>query len=544
MQAMKNYPLNANIFCTNIFGKTTKVYVMPEVSSRKPRRRSRSNAQAEIIAPPVRPGMIGGRYKPLTQIEVQKTHELVLKLLADLGLSQVTPSLEARAIEAGCHVDSDGRLRFPRALVEDVIAKTRRKFTLHGLDPENDIEIGGQRVHTGTGGAAPTILDFETGRYRESTVSDLYDIARLVDQLDNIHWYHRSVVARDATGFLDLDMNTTYACLQGTTKSIAVSYTDAVSVNSVIPMLDMVAGGDGEFRKRPFCTAVCCHVVPPMRFATESCEAMEAAVLAGMPILIVAAGQAGATAPAALAGAVAQACAEVLAGLILCNIIDPNCRAIFGTWSFVSDLRTGAMSGGSGEQALLSAACAQMAVFYDLPNSVPAGMTDSKLPDMQSGGEKGYTISLAAHAGASMIHECAGMQGSLMGTSFEGYVLDNDLLGAILRTVRGIEVTEDALNFDVIRDTCLGEGHYLGHPQTLARMKTDYLYPNIADRNSISVWEDYGSKDAREVARETVRTLLADHYPTHISSEIDAKIRNQYNIILPAARMRAGNGAW
>lgn len=517
---------------------------MTTVSRRKPNRRSRSNAQAEPIAPPVRPGLIGGRYKPLTQIEVQKTHELVLQLLSDLGLSQVTPSLEARAIEAGCHVDSDGRLRFPRSLVEDVIAKTRRKFTLHGLDPKNDIEIGGRRVHTGTGGAAPTILDFETGRYRESTVSDLYDIARLVDQMDNIHWYHRSVVARDTKSILDLDINTTYACLQGTTKSIAVSYTDAASVNAVMPMLDMVAGGDGEFRKRPFCTAVCCHVVPPMRFATESCEALEAAVLAGLPVLLVAAGQAGATAPAALAGAVAQACAEVLAGLILCNIIDPNCRAIFGTWSFVSDLRTGAMSGGSGEQALLSAACAQMAAFYDLPNSVPAGMTDSKLPDMQSGGEKGYTISLAAQAGASMIHECAGMQGSLMGTSLEGYVLDNDLLGAILRTVRGVEVTEDALNFDVIRDTCLGEGHYLGHAQTLARMKTDYLYPNIADRNSISVWEDHGSKDAREVARETVRTLLADHYPTHISPEIDAKIRNQYNIILPATRMRAGNGAW
>ncbi len=123
----------------------------------------------------------------------------------------------------------------------------------------------------------------------------------------------------------------------------------------------MVAGGEGKHREQPFCTAVCRHVVPPMRFATESCDALEAAVLAGMPILLISAGQAGATAPAALAGAVAQAGAEVLAGLILCNIIDPECRGIFAAWPGVSDLRTGAMSGGSGEQALLSAACAQMA---------------------------------------------------------------------------------------------------------------------------------------------------------------------------------------
>lgn len=504
----------------------------------------RGGAEVAPIRPPIEPGMIGGHYKPLTQPEVERIHTLVLQLLEDLGLSQITPTLEARAVEAGCWMDNAGRLHFPRALVEDVIAKTRRKFTLHGIDPAHDIEIGGRRVHTGTGGAAPTIMDFTTGKYRESTVSDLYDIARLVDRMDNIHWYHRSVVARDTNTILDLDINSTYACLSGTTKSIAVSYTDSASVRAVIPMLDAVAGGDGKHRQRPFCTAVCCHVVPPMRFATESCDALEAAVLAGMPILLVAAGQAGATAPAALAGAVAQACAEVLAGLILCNIIDPDCRGIFAAWPFVSDLRTGAMSGGSGEQALLSAACAQMAGFYDLPNSVPAGMTDSKLPDFQAGGEKGYTISLAAHAGATMIHECAGMHGSLMGTNFESYVLDNDLLGAILRTVRGVEVTEDALNYDVIRSVVLGEGHYLGHPQTFARMKTDYLYPEIADRRSISVWEGVGARDARDVARDTVRKVLGTHYPDHIAASVDAKLRDTYNIVLPKERMRPGHGIW
>ncbi|KAA3633695.1 MAG: methyltransferase [Proteobacteria bacterium] len=517
---------------------------MSAIVTRRATRRSRARLDAVPIVRPVSPGMTGGQYRPLTQAEVERVHQLVLQLLEELGLSQITPSLEARALEAGCRVGDDGRLRFPRALVEDVIAHTRRRFTFHGIDTAYDIEIGGKRVHTGTGGAAPTIMDFETGKYRESTVTDLYDIARLVDRLDNIHWYHRSVVARDAESILDLDINTTYACLAGTTKPIAVSYTNGASIKAVLPMLDAVAGGERRFRERPFCMAVCCHVVPPMRFATESCDALEAAVEAGLPILLVSAGQAGATAPAALAGAVAQACAEVLAGLILCNLIDPNCRAIFATWPFVSDLRTGAMSGGSGEQALLSAACAQMADFYDLPGSVPAGMTDSKLPDMQAGGEKGYTISLAAHAGASMIHECAGMQGSLMGTSFEGYVLDNDLLGAILRTVKGIEVSEDTLSFEVIRSVVLGEGHYLGHPQTLSRMKSDYLYPAIADRRSIGEWEDAGARDARDAARDTVRRILADHYPDHIAPEVDRKLRDTYNIILPPSRMRPRNGVW
>ncbi|MCP4470057.1 MAG: methyltransferase [Gammaproteobacteria bacterium] len=506
-------------------------------------RRVQPREQASPVASPVWPGMTGGRYLPLDPSELERIHELALRLLADLGFSQITPSLESRAVAAGCYLDDDGRLHFPRALVEDVIARTRRKFSLHGIDPARDIEIGSRRVHMGTGGAAPFVMDFNSGRYRESTVADLFDITRLVDRLEHVHFCHRSVIARDTESVLDLDINTIYACLQGTTKPVAVSYTDSDSVRAAIPLLDRIAGGDGKFRERPFCTVVCCHVVPPMRFAEESCDAMEAAVEAGMPMLMISAGQAGATAPAALAGAVAQACAETLAGLVLCNIIDPECRAIFAAWPFVSDLRTGAMSGGSGEQSLLAAASAQMAGFYDLPSSMPAGMTDSKLPDAQAGWEKGYSVTLAAHAGASMIHESAGMLGSLMGASLESYVLDNEMLGAILRTVGGIEVSEDTLNYEVIRDVVLGEGHYLGHAQTLARMKTEYLYPEIADRRSLNEWEQ-GGGDLRDAARDRVRKILSEHYPSHIAADVDAWIRKNYNIVLPAERMRPGNGVW
>ena len=507
-------------------------------------RRKKLSATEPDHAPPVHPGMLGGSYTPLTKSEMHSIHETVLRLLEELGLTQITPSLEARAVAAGCWVDDDARLHFPRALVEDILAKTRKRFTLPGIDPAKDLDIGGQRVHTGTGGAAPSVIDFDSGNYRDSTLADLYDFARLADRMDHIHWFHRTIIARDAETILDLDINTTYACLQGTTKHISVSYTTDESVNAVLPMLHAVAGGEAAFRARPFCTAVCCHVVPPMRFATESCLALEAAILAGMPILLVAAGQAGATSPAALAGSVAQSCAEVLAGLVLCNLIDPNCRAIFATWPFVSDLRTGSMSGGSGEQALLSAACAQMAGFYSLPNSVPAGMTDAKIPDAQSGGEKGYTISLAAHAGASMVHECAGMHASLMGASLESLVIDNDLLGAIHRTVRGIEVNDDTLSYEVIRDVVTGPGHYLGHDQTIARMKTDYLYPEIADRQSATEWEKEGALDARGRARQIVKDILSTHYPRHIPADVDAYIRANYNILLPADRMRPENDDW
>ena len=178
-------------------------------------------------------------------------------------------------------------------------------------------------------------------------------------------------------------------------------------------------------------------------------------VRAGMPILLLAAGQAGATSPASLAGSVVQEVAETLAGLVYVNLIEKGHPAIIGIWPFVSDLRTGAMSGGSGEQAILMAACGQMGRYYDLPTGIAAGMADSKLPDAQSGFEKGYTTSLAGHSGANMVYESAGMQASLLGVSMESFVIDNDMLGAVNRSVRGIEINDESMSVEVMRDVCV-----------------------------------------------------------------------------------------
>ena len=173
-----------------------------------------------------------------------------------------------------------------------------------------------------------------------------------------------------------------------------------------------------------------------------------------MPVLLLAAGQAGATSPAALAGAVVQEVAEVLAGLVYVNALKPGHPAMLGPWPFVSDLRTGAMSGGSGEQAVLMAACAQMGRFYDLPTGIAAGMADSKLPDAQAGYEKGYTTVLAGHSGANLVYESAGMLASLLGACLESFVIDNDTLGAVNRSVRGVDIDVESLSVESMREVC------------------------------------------------------------------------------------------
>ena len=177
-------------------------------------------------------------------------------------------------------------------------------------------------------------------------------------------------------------------------------------------MLGLPAGGEGAFARRPFRAAHATTAVSPLRFAPDSLDVACAAIDIGMPPHRLTGPQAGATAPAALAGAPAQGRAESLASLRAVNFLEPGHPAAPGDRVFVSDPRTGAFSGGGAEQALPGAASGRMSAFYGVPGGVGAGVTDSKPPDDQAGFEKALTPALAALSGGGLVFESAGMPAS------------------------------------------------------------------------------------------------------------------------------------
>ncbi|MEL6798351.1 MAG: trimethylamine methyltransferase family protein [Pseudomonadota bacterium] len=504
----------------------------------KPKRRAGGRAArvAARAAPlsedmrPIRPGLSGGQYRPLTDEGVQQIHAAALDALETIGLSNAPASGIEIMTGAGALLGDDGRLRFPRALVEDMLAIAARDITLMGRDPEFDLHLSGTRVHFGTAGAAVHIVDPISGDYRESTAKDLYDAARLTQHLDNIHFFQRAMVARDITDNLELDINTLYASCGGTTKHVGTSFSDPDNIDPCMDFLHMVAGGEDKWRERPFVLNSNCFVVPPMKFAEESCVTMERCIDAGMPVLLLSAGQAGATAPAPIALAIVQAVAECLAGVVYVNAKAPGHTAVFGTWPFVSDLRTGAMSGGSAEQALLSAGCAQMHHFYGLPGGAAGGISDSKLPDMQAGWEQGITNMLAGLSGLNMVYEAAGMHASLLGFCLESLVMGDDIVGQVLRCVRGIDVTPDSTSIEAMKAVCLGgPEHYLGSDQTLALMQTEYVYPVVGNRMSPKEWEEAARPMLLDTAISRKEAILAAA-PCQFPPELDGKLREAFRI--------------
>jgi trimethylamine--corrinoid protein Co-methyltransferase len=508
----------------------------------------RRGRKARLEKPPeqsaVEPGLIGGKYAPLSDADMQNVHRTVLDVLENIGMANPIPIVREHALEKGCRLDDEGRLCFPRALVEDMIAEAAPELTFYGQDSRFDLDLRDQRVHTYGGGEAVTILDVGASKYRPSTLMDVYDAARLVDKLDNIHAFSRLIVATNMQGRLACDLNTAYASVAGTAKHTALTFGDAKNVEPTLEMLYMVAGGKDKFMERPFCHGGGCPVVSPLAYGEDNSEVCIESVKFGAPVWIVVAPQAGATAPAALAGALVQVMAEAIASLLMINVVAPRYPVIVGPWPFVSDLRTGSFTGGGGEEALVSAAAAQMTNYYGLVSSVGAGMCDSKVPDNQAGYEKAIAVTLAALSGCNNVSESAGMMGSLMGLSFESLVIDNDMLGTVLRTVRGIEVNEDTLSYHVIENAVRGEGHFLRQDQTLDLMRSEYEYPKLADRLPPNVWEEAGSMDIRGQAGMRVQEILSSHYPDYINPDIDRKIRERFKIEIPREFMTPGNSRW
>lgn len=270
-------------------------------------------------------------------------------------------------------------------------------------------------------------------------------------------------------------------------------------------MLDIAAGGAGEFAKRPFLKAHISPIISPLRFGEDAVDVVYECIKHNIPMSCITAAQAGATAPATLAGFLAQSSAETLASLVMVHAIQPGFPMIFSNWPLVIDLRTGAFSGGSGETAVLNAASAQLSNWLGLPSGVACSMTDAKAIDAQYGMEKGLTSLAAALAGGNLIYESSGMTASLLGVSFEAFVLDDEMHSHTYRALRGIEVSPDNLGFDAIIEAVLGDGHFLGGQHTFAAMERDYFYPTLADREQPRTWAENGSLDAWAMARIRAR---------------------------------------
>ncbi len=472
------------------------------------------------------PGRVGLRV--LSEKQIERIHEAALRVLAEVGVEVGESSVRDLLVRKGAKAEGS-RVRFGRRVVETALESAPSRFSLHARGSHASLELGAGEVYLGTGGAAIRVLDSEQEKFRESTLQDLAELAWLVENLDNIHFFLRPVIARDIPDE-ELDENTLFACLANTQKHVTMAASSPESVDRLVHMAALIAGGEEEFKARPFLSLTCSWMVSPLRVDAGVTNVLQRAVEQGIPVMLSSAPMAGSTAPASLAGLLTQVHAEELSGVVLSQAIRSGAPVLYGPVPAAASFRTMAYLGGAVESGLMNAAAVQLAHYVGLPIYSDAGLTEAKGADVQAGMEKATNVILVALAGGDYVHHAAGMLDSMLGVSFEQYVVDNDVCGMALRAREGIRVDEETVAEELIGKVGPG-GNFLAQRHTVTMARSDeYFHPLTAVRESLSDWEKRGGAGARQRAKEIVAQVLGKERPQFIPQDAEAKIRDEFRI--------------
>lgn len=476
-------------------------------------------------------GLKGGKYRVLKTVDIERIHSFSLQVLEKIGVKVESEEFLTLFAKAGAKASKKNKVvTLSKEMVEEALEKVPSRVVLYGRDEKHTLDLSDNRVYLGTGGAAVNIIDLEVGRVRSPTLNDLSNLARLVDYLENIHFFLRPVVATDISKEI-LDVNKYYVALANTAKHVMASCYSATSVDDICKMASIIAGGEDELHQKPFISFITSWMVSPLKLDVGTTKVLKKVIEHEIPVALSTAPAAGSTAPATLAGTLVQVHAEELFGIVLTQILKEGAPILYGPVPACANMQNMAYLGGAIESGLLNAACVQMAKHIHVPIYTDAGLTDSKLSDIQAGYEKAFNILQVALAGGNYIHHGAGMLESMLTVSFEQFVIDNDICGMALRALKGIEVDEDRLAFDIIEKVGPG-GNYLTQPHTVKYARSDeYFLPKVADRKGRSTWEKTGAKDTREKAKEKVKEILEEHHPKPIPENLDRKIKEKFEIV-------------
>ena len=445
-------------------------------------------------------------YRLLSPRDVKQIDQTGRQILERIGINIPDSSFLDMFKEAGAQVDYDAqRVRFEGGWLDDVLRRAPSHFTLYSRDGRNDLPLGDDKVYFANGGRVFRILDMGTGGYRLTMLRDVANTATIVDSLDHIRFYIIACQAHDIkpVNYHLLDF---FYALNRTTKHVMGGCDDLHGAEQVLKLTSIIAGGEDRFRERPF-VSVITNVISPLTIESNTLRILRFCTTHGIPVTCAPAPISGATAPATLAGTLAQMHAEALAGVAIAQVLTPECKVLYGAVPSAMDLRTMEYTMGSVEMGMMNASAVQLAKLYNLPIYASGGLTEAKRPDIQAGYEKLFSNLTVAMTGADCIHLAAGMLDSGNSISYEQYVIDDEIIGGIQRILAGIQVNKETLGFDVIEQVGPG-GNYVTEDHTVDHMLDEFFYPDLSVRCNFDIWEEKGWPDMLSRANKRVQQIL------------------------------------
>lgn len=469
-------------------------------------------------------------YRPLSEAEVEQIHEASLSVLENTGFSVENERIRTLLKENGAVVEEGNDIvKIGRSIVERCIETAPSIIKLCGKTEAYDLTLGGDDVYIGTGGRPNLVIDLDTRERRPSTLKDVRDLVRLADQLDHIDF---CVIPTEATDIPSeyVDVNNIFQALAHTKKHVMDGVSSEKNLKIAIDIAEKVAGGKEALKARPILSIIT-NVISPLKIDTEVGNILLTCAEYGLPIVCSTAPIAGITSPCTLEGSLVQQNAESLFGVVVTQLANPGTPYMYGASLSTINFKNMNFLFAGVEMGMMNACAAQMARWYKLPIYASAGPSDSKLADCQAGAEKAMNILMVAQAGGHYLHLAAGLLEGGLVASYEQLAIDNDILGAIKRTLRGYEFDEDHLALDTIDKVGPG-GNYLAERHTLRHMRKEFFEPVVMNRDAFDTWIKKGGHECRESARLEARRLLDAEIEKYISDEVEEEIRNVYTDII------------
>ncbi len=458
----------------------------------------------------------------MDQAEIEQLHTAAVEILETTGLNVHHPTMRIKLAEAGARLGADTRVYLSRTMIDLALRTAKRDIVVYNRLGEPAMALGPNQIYFGTGSDLVFTRDLETGKRRASTLEDVGRAARLCDAFPEIDFVMSFALPADVPN-VDWETRQYYFILQNTDKPpIMTSFSGIDTLERMHEMACLVAGGEAAFRTRPN-YILYGQFVSPLQHDRNAIERLIFCADHEVPLIYIPTIIPGASGPITLAGSLALAAAECLAGLVMHQIQRPGSPFIFGACVSPMDMRTMLFPYGSPEWRLNDLAMAEMARSYGLPVFGTGGATDSKLLDAQAGMESANSLLIAAMAGTNLIHDVGYLDTGLTG-SLESLVLGAEQIRWVKKFVAGLDVSEETLALDVIR--AVGPArHFLAQSHTRQHLRKTLWQPYALDHRAYEAWTGSGSKDYATRGRELARQLLHSHQPRAVPDAIQPRLR-------------------
>ncbi len=441
-------------------------------------------------------------------------HSATLEVLRRTGVDVLVPGVRDMLQKAGCWVDG-GRVRIPPNLIEWAIRAAPSRVVLCNQDGNPAMELEGRKGYYGTGSDTPFVIDAYTGQRRKAVLEDVANVAKLVDALEHIDFLMCMGIASDVTESIS-DLYHFREMVHNTSKPIIYTAWDRANLEAIVEMAEAVAGGPEALQRSPF-MALYSEPISPLSHAKESCEKLLFLAEKGLPVVYTPGMMIGATAPVTIAGALVQANAEALSGLLITQLAREGTPVIGAGGILFMDMAKGAISYAAPEFMLAMTAFSEMYHYYKLPIFSFSGCSDAKVFDQQASAEGAIWMMLTALGGGNLIHDVGYIESGLT-ASYQQIVAMNEVAALVKRFMGGIEINDENIALEAIDRVGPG-GNFVGDEHTFQHFRRNWV-PELFDRSSREEWEVNGELTLGDNAAKKVRQVFENHQAKPVDESV------------------------